>query len=93
MDSQLDVIKFQLGHVAMTSAVAFSLNIGEIVNCLTRHQTGDWGTVCKRDKQANERALRDGDRILSKYGTTEGDIYIITEHDRSYTTVMFINEY
>ena len=45
-------------------------------------------------KETNDNALRNGnDRILAAYNTSEGKIYIITEHDLSYTTILFTHEY
>ncbi|MBC8019107.1 MAG: hypothetical protein H7X83_11400 [Verrucomicrobia bacterium] len=61
---------------------------------LKRHLAGDWGEVCDEDRAANESALSDGERLLSVY-QKEGvpKIWIITEWDRSYTTVLFPEEY
>jgi hypothetical protein len=48
----------------------------------------------KRDMQSNDDAVKTGnDRILAAYNTSEGKVYIITEWDRSYTTLLFANEY
>lgn len=61
---------------------------------LERHLAGDWGDVCDEDRVANELAIKEGDRLLSVY-TKEGlpKIWIITEWDRSATTVLFPEEY
>lgn len=64
------------------------------IEFVARHVRGDWGEVCEDDKQANEDALRDGDRLLSAYRTTRGvNLWIITEHDRSVTTILLPEEY
>jgi hypothetical protein len=66
-----------------------------VINCLSRHASGDWGDLDEHDRQANDRALKSGeDRILSAY-KAEGfpKIWIITEWDRSVTTVLFPHEY
>jgi hypothetical protein len=59
---------------------------------LARHGAGDWGDIDPEDVGVNEEALRDGRRLLSAYGSkTEGDdatIWIITEADRSATTIL-----
>ena len=56
---------------------------------INRHLSGDWGDVCQSDWQRNEQALRDGDRLLSVYQTQAGEkFWIITESDRSTTTVL-----
>lgn len=48
----------------------------------------------EEDKKKNDKAIASGeDRILASYKTSEGQIFIITEWDRSYTTIMFADEY
>ncbi len=61
---------------------------------LTRHQTGDWGDLDDEDKEANAYALREGERILSVYHTESGiKTYVITERDRSVTTLLLPEDY
>jgi hypothetical protein len=61
---------------------------------LDRHARGDWGEVDAEDKQANQDALRDGLRLLSAYRTSAGvRIWVITEADRSVTTILLPEEY
>ena len=61
---------------------------------LDRHSAGDWGTVPPEDAAANDVALTDGDRILSAYRTGLGArLWIITEWDRSVTTLLLPEEY
>ena len=60
---------------------------------LARHATGDWGDLCAFDRRQNEIALRDGYRILSSYNAPAGRIWIITEADRSVTTILLPEEY
>jgi hypothetical protein len=61
---------------------------------LDRHVNGDWGEVPEADKQENEVAVEQGFRILSAYTTSAGDqIWILTEADRSATTIMLPTEY
>jgi hypothetical protein len=60
---------------------------------LARHATGDWGELCAFDRRQNEIALRDGYRVLSSYETTAGRVWIITESDRSVTTILLPEEY
>ncbi|MDO9308164.1 MAG: hypothetical protein Q7V04_03775, partial [Deltaproteobacteria bacterium] len=61
---------------------------------LNRHVVGDWGEISTEDKLSNEAALLDGERLFSAY-TKDGlpPIWIITESDRSVTTVLFPDEY
>ena len=61
---------------------------------LLRHHHGDWGDLCAEDRQANERALRVGSRLLSSYHTRlDAKLWIITEGDRSATTLLVPEEY
>ena len=63
---------------------------------LNRHVSGDWGELCEEDKELNDQALHDGNRILSAYETSAGytrKIWVITEADRSVTTLLLPEEY
>ena len=60
---------------------------------LARHATGDWGELCAFDHRQNEIALRDGLRVLSSYDVPAGRVWIITEADRSVTTILLPEEY
>jgi hypothetical protein len=60
---------------------------------LARHATGDWAELCAFDRHQNEVALRECYRVLSSYQLGEGSIWIITEADRSITTVLLSEEY
>ena len=64
---------------------------------LQRHHCGDWGSVCKDDAQENELSVEQGFRLLSAYTVTVQDdeikVWIITEADRSVTTVLLPTEY
>jgi hypothetical protein len=60
---------------------------------LARHATGDWGELCAFDRRQNELALRDGYRVLSSYETMAGRVWIITEADRSITTILLPEDY
>ena len=69
-----------------------------IVNWRNEHDTiymaCDWGDLAKGDKGLNDEAVKSGsDRILAAFPTSKGKIYIITEWNRKYTTVLFPNEY
>lgn len=66
--------------------------------CLERHGNGDWGNVPKSDGKLNDSALKHGDRIISSYyinpaQQSEGMFWVITEADRSVTTLLLPNEY
>jgi hypothetical protein len=60
---------------------------------LTRHLEGNWGDLGKADKRRNEEALKDGSRIFSAYQIGEHRFYVITEADRSSTTILLAYEY
>ena len=86
--------KFHLGQVVITPAAKTTLSNNDVVNALTRHISGDFGIVSKDDKALNEEAIKTGDRILSAYKDRKGiKFWIITECDRSATTIMLPSEY
>jgi len=61
---------------------------------ISRHLKGDWGECCEEDRQANEDALQNGERLFSVYRTAKGaKIWVITEADRSSTCVLLPGEY
>jgi hypothetical protein len=60
---------------------------------LTRHATGDWGDLCTFDRRQNEIALREDYRVLSSYPVGRECVWIITEADRSVTTILLPEEY
>lgn len=87
------VVKLELGQVFLTREVANKVPEHDILWYLGRHQEGDWGDIPEEDKKINDWALKNNGRVISKYRTEAGDIYIITEPDRSFTTVLFAWEY
>jgi hypothetical protein len=60
---------------------------------LARHATGDWGELCAFDRRQNQVALREGYRIFSSYNIPTGRVWIVTEADRSVTTILLPEEY
>jgi hypothetical protein len=86
--------KFRLGHLVSTPNALSQLPNEEIFRAIQRHQAGDWGDVDEHDRQENERALVEGTRLLSVYRTSEGlKFWVITEADRSATTVLMPEDY
>jgi hypothetical protein len=88
--------RFSLGRVVATPGALKAL--GEAnqkpFEFLERHQTGDWGELCEEDKRENEFSVRNGFRILSAYRTRNGvKLWVITEADRSATTLLLPHEY
>ena len=65
----------------------------EISTAVDKYVAHDWGDTCDEDQELNNKALEDGSRIIAKYSTSKGNIFIITEADRSATTILFANEY
>ena len=88
------VSKFQLGGLVATPAVLASVSQEDIATGLARHLQGDWGDLDTDDRSANDRALIEGSRLLSAYHATNGiKFWIITEWDRSATTVLLPEDY
>ncbi len=93
MPYQLMQPRFPVGMTYATPG-ALALEV-DLTRYLHRHHCGDWGEeLCAEDKAANEQALKDGSRLLSCYRTPAGDrLYIITEWNRSMTTILLPDEY
>jgi hypothetical protein len=95
--------QFTLGKIVWTRAInnliAENTEFAKIViKSLKRHSRCDWGDLCEYDNAVNDRALSQHLRIISAYkvsieGVEENRIWIITEADRSATTVLFPHEY
>lgn len=88
------VSKFALGQLVATPNALGSVPNDEILVALSRHVRGDWGTLDPHDWNENEQALVHGGRLLSAYTSTAGiKFWIITEADRSVTTVLLPEDY
>jgi hypothetical protein len=88
--------QFTLGFIVATPGALQALaDAGQTpLDFLSRHARGDWGDVGKGDWKLNDRALVDGERVLSSYKTTKGvKVWIITEADRSSTCLLLPEEY
>jgi len=85
--------KFDLGRVVMTRNAAGVLPAGAVQMALARHAAGEWGEVCPEDAAENELSLREGLRLLSVYRAGDTKFWIITEADRSATTVLLPEDY
>lgn len=89
-------ILFPLGRLVATPGALDAMNdAGQSPSMfLSRHQSGDWGEVSKEDAQENELSVEQGFRIISAYTLSSGvKIWIITEADRSATTILLPSEY
>jgi len=88
--------KFPLGRIVATPGALAALQAAgqQPHEFLVRHVQGDWGNVPDEDRQENELSLREGFRILSAYHTRLGEqLWIISEADRSATTILLPSEY
>ena len=87
---------FHPGRIVATPGAMDALNDSpmQAAMLLDRHMAGDWGDVCDEDSRANTDALRYGNRVVSVYATQSGArLWIITESDRSVTTLLLPDEY
>lgn len=87
-------MKFSTGQVVMTpnaqeAMIQHKINFGTLIR---RHVNGDWGDVCDEDRQTNEASLKNGGRLMSVYKESV-TIWIITEWDRSVTTILLPEDY
>lgn len=83
-----------IGRLTATPAVLDAVPLQELLAAVRRHMRGDWGSLSESDWKENDWALKNGERLLSAYessGSTK--FWIITEWDRSYTTVLLPSEY
>ena len=88
------VAKFDVGDVRMTRGAADTLHQEDVFEALLRHIDGDWGELCKGDQDENNNALEIGTRLLSSYvDRNDKKFWIITEADRSATTILLPCEY
>ena len=90
------VARFALGQTFITPGAikALELTGQSAIEFLRRHMAGDWGELSDDDIKENELSLEKGFRLLSRYETSKGErLWIITEADRSATTVLLPSEY
>jgi hypothetical protein len=88
--------RFPLGRTVATPGAIEALARAEqsAMEFISRHQHGDWGDLCEEDKKENEFSVDKELRIFSAYHTRLGEkIWIVTEADRSATTVLLPSEY
>lgn len=91
--------RFEVGQVVTTRGVATACEndlsfTEEVQRAYLKYIACDWGETSEADRALNDSAVENhDDRILAKYITSKGNIFIITEWDRSATTILFANEY
>lgn len=95
---------FRTGQIVTTNGIARAMMLDHgfleaVRGCLERHCLGDWGDACEETRRQNDEALeaeKNGkliDSLFSVYDIDGTEIFIITEIDRSVTTVLFPDEY
>jgi len=90
------VVPIELGRTVATPGALAALEEAHQTHAefLSRHEIGDWGEVCSEDWESNEAPVREETRLLSAYTLkTDVKIWIITEWDRSVTTILLPEEY
>lgn len=86
--------KFPLGLLTTTPSVIETISHEDVGIALFRHANGDWGELDEEDRKMNDTALISGSRLLSAYTSKAGvKFWIITEADRSATTVLLPDDY
>lgn len=88
--------KFPLGRIVATPGAIAALNEAHEhpLTLIKRHAYGDWGDLHEFDRDANELALRQGLRLLSAYALSTGErVWLLTESDRSRTTILLPADY
>lgn len=93
---------FPFGQIVSTPGALEACQQDYLMQCLKRHQSGNWGNVCEEDAETNNKAVAMSSRVLSAYpidptkpcqGFGENCLWIITEADRSVTTFLLPSEY
>jgi hypothetical protein len=86
---------FKLGQVVATPAALAHCeqHATDAMALIGRHCSGDWGDLCADDVAANVHAIQHDLRVLSAYKVGDAKMYVITEWDRSVTTLLLANEY
>ena len=84
---------FSLGVCTATRGAGDTLESHQMMNMLKRHSTGDFGELCEEDIKVNMDSIKYGARVLSKYTVNGNEYYVITEADRTVTTILLTDEY
>jgi len=89
--------KFELGQIVVTASIAEEMkgNPGFdhfVKHSLGRFKGGDWGVLCDEDKDSSDKAVMNGEMVMGAYAWKGIEIWIITEWDRSVTTILFPHE-
>ena len=94
MDNIFKTQSFRLGQTVITANALDRLHPEDVSASLQRHARRDWGDLSPEDVTENELSLREGFRLLSAYCDRNGTkFWVITEADRSVTTILLPEEY
>jgi hypothetical protein len=86
--------RFRLGRIVATPNAVEQISSLEITQAIARHQSGDWGDIGVKDRQKNETALLQGLRIIPVYHSGKNlKFWVVTEADRSITTILLPADY
>lgn len=85
--------RFPLGQLVITPGARAALSDETILLSISRHLRGDWGELCEEDWQNNKKALQNSGQLFSVYIAGNTRFWIITEADRSATTILLPDEY
>jgi hypothetical protein len=87
-------MKFAIGRLVITTNAMSALSQLDWLAGLAKHIKCDWGVICQEDWELNDWSLTNGERLFSAYADSNGDkFWIITERDRSYTTILLPEDY
>lgn len=84
---------FTLGQITVTQAISEILNPVQIHYLIEQQLSYDWGNTCQSDWILNDNAINEHGRVVSLHSVDNEDVFVITEADRSATTIMFAYEY
>jgi hypothetical protein len=95
LDGSISAVLFSTGQIVSTPGALSLLEQFGVspLSLISRHIRGDWGTLSNEDVTANNNAVSLGNRILSSYPLGDDRVWIITEWDRSATTLLLPDEY
>jgi hypothetical protein len=86
--------KFPLGQIVITANALQTIHPDDVQRAVTGHAAGDWGDLGDEDRRENERSRKEGGRLFSAYRAGDGTkFWVITEADRSVTTVLLPLDY
>lgn len=94
MNDVNEIALFPPGRIVVTKGVQSEISANDVLVALIRHVKGDWGDVSDRDRELNEKGMLYELRLFSIYHASNGKkFWIITEYDRSHTTILLPDEY